>query len=145
MEDTGNEETRRQNLEVNAIEPISGKTQTIQISYRRLHNIAKRGMGEIKCAKFTIPYILQHPTSVFEGLCLDEDEDTRGYGWRCYCGIPENDYSRDGEELEPRDNRIFVVFVNTENVAYNWHWIKCDPSHINLPINYKTRFKKRLL
>ena len=146
MDDTGQTKTtRRQYLEVNAVEPISGQTQIVQISYNRLQSMKKRSMGEIKCARFTVPYILQHPTAVFEGLCLEEDEDARGYGWRCYCGIPENDYSIDGKELETRSNRVFVVFVNTENVAYNWRWIKCDPTDSRLPINHETRFKKRCL
>ncbi len=137
--------TRREFLEISAVEPKSGKTQTIQISYNRLHNIKKRGMGEIKCACYTVPYILQHPTSIFEGLCLDEDEDARGYGWRCYCGIPEHDYSVDGQELLSRSDRVFLVFVNDESVAYNWVWVKCDESDSKLPINYEIRFKKRLL
>lgn len=145
MENKEKKETRRQYLKINAIDPFSGKTCTVQISYIKLQSIKKRGLGEIKYAKYTVPYILQHPTSIFEGLCLDEDEDARGYGWRCYCGIPEKDYSVSGEELEPRENRVFVVFVNNENVAYNWGWVKCDPIDHNLPINHETRFKRNIL
>lgn len=146
MEEQEKAGTQRQYLEICAIDPISGKTtQPIQISYNRLHNIKKKGIGEVKCAGFTVPYILQHPTQIFEGLCLEVDEDARGYGWRCYCGIPKCDYSVDGKELDPRNNRVFLVFVNAENVAYNWRWEKCDPTDDKLPINYKTRFKKGLL
>lgn len=138
-------ETRRQYLEISAIEPISGQTHTVLISYDRLHSVKKRGMGEIMCARYTVPYILQHPAAVFEGLCLDEDEDVRGYGWRCYSGIPEHDYSNDGQELEPRFDRVFVVFVNTGFVAYNWRWLKCDSIDRRLPINHETRFKRKVL
>ena len=146
MDERTNTETRRQYLEINVVEPISGQTQTVLISYDRLHNsIKKRGMGEIMCAGHTVPHVLQNPTAVFERLCLDDDEDTRGYGWRCYSGIPEHDYSIDGRELEPRSDRVFVVFVNTEFVAYNWRWVKCDPFDSRLPIKHKTRFKRKLL
>lgn len=145
MDDAGKAHTRREYLKVSAINPDTGKTIIVQISYDRLHNIAKRGKGEIECARYTVPYILQHPTAIFKGLCLEEDEDARGYGWRCYCGIPEHDYSLDGQELPPRSNKVFLVFVNDELVAYNWVWVKCDEFHNELPIDYKTRFKEKLL
>lgn len=145
MEKQERTDTRRQYLEIEAIEPETGKTYTVQISYNRLHNVAERGLGEIECVRYTVPYILQHPTAIFEGLCYESDESARGYGWRCYCGIPQNDYTIEGQKVETRQNRVFLVFLNDEKVAYNWVWVKCDEFDSNLPINHSNRFKKRLL
>lgn len=138
-------QTRRSFLEIEALEPSSGRTETVLISYDRLQAVKKRGLGEILCAAKTVPEVLQCPTAVFEGLCSDEDEDYRGVGWRCYCGIPKHDYSFEGHELSPRPKRVFLVFVNVERVAYNWRWEKCDETDDNLPINYQNRFKTRCI
>ena len=145
MGERENIETRRQYLKVRAIDPDSGRSITVLISHYRLHEIKKRGVGAVMEAGFTVPYILQHPTAIFEGLCRDDDEDARGYGWRCYCGIPTCDFGIDGQELGTRPNKVFVVFVTDDFVAYNWRWLKCDPSDSKLPINHKTRFKRSCL
>lgn len=140
------EKSRREGLEIEAVDPVTGKMLSVIISYDRLHFIKKQGNGAIMLARYAVPYILQRPVQVFEGLRLDEDEDPRGVGWRCYCGIPEHDFSVvDGAELPPRENRVFLVFVNIDKVAYNWAWVKCDEHDHRLPINHKTRFKKPLL
>ncbi len=145
MDEAKKTQTRRERLSIDAVDPESGKMLSVFTSYERVHFIKRQGRGAIMCAGNTVPYILQHPTAIFEGLCFDEDEDMRGVGWRCYCGIPECDFSNDGEELPTRPNRVFLVFVNSERVAYNWSWVKCDENDKKLPTNYKTRFKKRLL
>jgi hypothetical protein len=145
MDEAKKTQTRREGLEISAIDPISGKMLSVIVSYDRLHFIKKQGRGAIMHAGNTVPYILQHPTAIFEGLCFDEDEDMRGVGWRCFCGIPEYDYSVSGEELPSRPNRVFLVFVNIERIAYNWSWVKCDENDKKLPTNYEIRFKKRLI
>jgi hypothetical protein len=66
-----------------------------------------------------VPLILQKPTAIFQGLTRDEDEDRRGYGWRCYCAIPENSYQSDGTAGFPYPGQVYLVFVNDEGVAYN--------------------------
>jgi hypothetical protein len=107
--------------------------------------VARRSLGHAKECGYLVPQILQKPTAVFEGLCEDEDEDRRGYGWRCYCGTPAQSYRRDGSATRPYPDQVYLVFVNDEHVAYNWRWEMCDPDDPNLPINHRTRFKKRLL
>lgn len=69
----------------------------------------------------------------------------QGVGWRCYCGIPEFAYHSDGTERRPYPGQVYLVFVNDEGVAYNWRWEKADPDDPNLPQNFETRFKTRLL
>jgi len=129
-----------------AIEPGDGTLSCeIQVSFDRMQAVGRRSMGQAKECGFILPRILERPTAIFEGLRSDEDEDRRGYGWRCYCGIPEKSYRPDGTESRAYPGQVYVVFVNDERVAYNWRWEKADPDHPDLPIDDETRFKRRLL
>jgi hypothetical protein len=56
--------------------------------------------------------ILQKPTAIFEGLTQEQGEDSRGYGWRCYCGVPEKSYHSDGTTGRPYSGQVYLVFVN---------------------------------
>ena len=93
-----------------------------------------------------VPLVLQRPTAVWEGLGREVDEDKRGVGWRCYCKVPDRSYAEDGTECGPRRNRIFLVFVNEDRVAYNWRWEPSDSNDPNLPRDLgPNRFRRRLL
>jgi len=92
-----------------------------------------------------VPMILQRPTAIFEGIRRDEDEDRQGFGWRCYCGIPDQGFLQDGTPVRPFPGQLYVVFVNDERVAYNWRWEKADSDNPRLPRDHETRFRKRLL
>ena len=137
--------SRRDYLTLQAIDPVDGKLCEVLISFDRMQAVGRRSMGQAKECGYIVPAILQKPSAIFEGLCRDEDEDTRGVGWRCYCGIPEHAYHKDGAETAPYRNQVFVVFVNDDNVAYNWRWEKADPNNLRLPIDHATRFQKQLL
>ena len=138
-------EARRHYLTLTALDPATGKlTAKVQISYDRMQAVGRRSMGHAKECGYSVPAILQSPTAVFEGLRRDEDEDPRGVGWRCYCGIPDHSYRQDGTEAAPYPNQVYVVFVNDEGVAYNWRWEKADPDETALPVDHQTRFKERL-
>jgi hypothetical protein len=140
------QESRRQGITLQAINPDDGTlTVEIQLSYDRMQTVAKRSLGHAKECGYIVPMILQKPTAIFEGLTQDQDEDSRGYGWRCYCGIPEVSYHSDGTSGLPYSVQVYLVFVNEAGVAYNWRWEKADPDKLNLPINHATRFRKRLL
>jgi hypothetical protein len=54
-------------------------------------------------------------------------------------------FRRDGSEAPPYREQVYLVFVNDENIAYNWRWEKCDAEGPTLPENHVSRFKKRLL
>ncbi len=107
--------------------------------------VAKRSLGHAKECGYIVPMILQKPTAIFEGLRRDEDEDPRGVGWRCYCGIPEHSYRADGTAGRPYPNQVYLVFVNEDGVAYNWRWEKADADDPKLPQDHDTRFKQRVL
>lgn len=136
---------RRDFVRLEASNPEDGKTCLVQISFERMHIVGRRGLGHAKECGYIVPMILQKPVAVFEGLRCDEDEDRSGYGWRCYCGVPDRGYRADGTERAPYPGQVYLVFVNSEGIAYNWRWEKCDSQDPKLPENYKERFRKRLL
>jgi hypothetical protein len=138
-------DSRRDYLTVEGLNPIDGTTCEILISYDRMQTVGRRSLGHAKECGLIVPAILQGPIAVFEGLRRDEDEDPRGVGWRCYCGIPAHSFHRDGTEAAPYANQVYLVFVNDERVAYNWRWEKADPQTPTLPTDYQTRFRKQLL
>jgi hypothetical protein len=139
------EESRRKGLLLQAVNPVDGKVCNVQISFERMQTVARRSLGHAKECGYIVPMILQKPTAIFEGLRWDQDEDPRGVGWRCYCGIPERSYSSDGTPGRPYPNQVYLVFVNEEGIAYNWRWEKADADNPTLPQNHDTRFKQRLL
>lgn len=139
------EGTRRDYLTLEAVDPITGKMGSVSVSFERMQAVGRRSMGHAKECGFLVPEILQAPTAVFEGLRLDEDEDTRGVGWRCYCGIPTKAYHSDGSERRAYPGQVYLVFVNDEGVAYNWRWEKADSDNPRLPQNHAQRFRKQLL
>jgi len=139
------EHSRRAGLSLRAVEPHSDASCEVHLSFDRMQAVAKRSLGHAKECAFIVPHILQNPTAVFEGLRRDEDEDSRGVGWRCYCGIPERSYASDGTAGRPYPNQIYLVFVNDERVAYNWRWEKADADDSSLPQAHALRFKQRLL
>lgn len=140
------EKSRREYITLSAIEPKDGKlTCRILISHERMQAVARRSMGQVLECGNIVPMILKKPTAIFEGLRRDDDEDRRGYGWRCYCGVPDRSYRADGTEGPPRPGYVYLVFVNEEGVAYNWSWAKADPDNPRLPVDHETRFRENLL
>ena len=93
-------ESRRQYITIAAAEP-DGSMCDVQISFERMQAVGRRSIGHAKECAFVVPMILQHPTAIFSGLRWDEDEDRKGLGWRCYCGVPEHIYRPDGSETRP--------------------------------------------
>jgi hypothetical protein len=140
------EASRRKYLTLPARDPESDQsTCEILISFDRMQAVARRSLVHANECGHIVPMILQEPSAIFEGLRYDEDEDRWGYGWRCYCGIPEHSYRADGTTAPPYPGQIYLVFVNEEHVAYNWRWEKADHENRALPRNHRTRFKQRLL
>lgn len=137
--------SRRKYLQISAIDPVTGKPCLVQLSYDRMNTVARRSLGQAKECGYIVPATLQKPTAIFEGLRTDEDEDRRGVGWRCYCGVPAKAYRTDGSERDAWPGQVFLVFINDERIAYNWRWEQADADDPKLPIHYRERFKGRLL
>jgi hypothetical protein len=141
----GKEKSRREYLTLSAVNPSTGESCGVLISFDRMQAVARRGLGHAKECAFTVPHTLARPTAIFEGLRRDEDEDLWGCGWRCYCAIPASSFRADGTEAPAYPGQVYLVFVNDEGIAYNWRWEKSDPDDSRLPMNYQVRFKRRLL
>ena len=140
-------DTRREYLKLEASNS-DGTITEVQISYLRMHTVARRSMGQAKECGLIMPEIIQNPTAMFEGLRWDEDEDPDPHGaagWRCYCGIPSQAFHADGTSRPAYPGQVYLVFVNDEKVAYNWRWEKADPENQGLPIGHQERFKKPLM
>ena len=138
--------SRREGISLKAIDPSDGKLRaTVQISFDRMQAVGRRSLGHASECGYIVPMILEHPAAIFEGLCREEDEDTRGYGWRCYCGVPDRSYRSDGTAAPPYEGQVYLVFVNDQGIAYNWRWEKCDAGDPGLPRDHELRFRKRRL
>ena len=131
-------------LNIKGHDPVTGKEIDVYISYERLQAIAKRSRGQIRETAELVPLTLQCRGPVFEGLCVDGDEDRRGVGWRCYCSSPDYGYTQEGDRCPPRAGQVYLVFVNEDRVAYNWRWERAHPDHPELPLDLENRFKRRL-
>ncbi len=111
--------------------------------------VAARSVGQMQEARDIVPFTLQFPTAIYEGLCWDDDEPMgRGVGWRCYVTVPEFAYRKDGSKADAYQGEVFLVFMNADRVAYHWYWTKCDADNPEIPVGMtgaKPRFKKRLL
>lgn len=132
-------------LTLQAVNPADGKSCEVMISFDRMQAVARRGMNHAKECAFLVPFALQSPTAIFEGIRTDEDEDRHGVGWRCYCCVPDHSYRQDGTKGPSYRNQVFLVFVNENGIAYNWRWEKADPDNPSLPVGHADRFKKRAL
>ncbi|MFC1634135.1 hypothetical protein ACFL5Z_04785 [Planctomycetota bacterium] len=141
-----NKKCRREMLALQAVEPGMGKLMTVYVSHRRLMALKKRTKGQILEAGELLPYVIQKPRAIFEGLCRNADEPKmRGYGWLCYSGRPPHAYTEDGKKIPPRRDQVFLAFLTDEKVLYLWYWYKCHPVETDLPIDYEERFKERRL
>ena len=137
--------SRREPLAIAAINPEDGTKYDVLIAYERMMAVGRRSLGHANECAHIVPETLQNPTAIFEGLTLEEDEDRRGYGWRCYCSVPTRAFRSDGKERNAYPNQVYLVFVNDEMVAYNWRWENADADDPRLPMNHATRFRRRLL
>lgn len=139
-------DSRRKYITLLAVEPKDGTLSCeVLVSFDRMQAVGRRSLGQAKECGYIVPIVLKKPSAIFEGLRRDEDEDRWGYGWRCYCGVPEQSYASDGTSIPPYPGQVYLVFVNDDRVAYNWRWEKADPDNLRLPVGYETRFKQRLL
>jgi len=133
-------------IEFEAIDPTDGKNtcwvmnqSTLQFAARRGHRIRVLEAAEL------VPFVLLHPTSIFQGLRNEADDDTATPGWLCYCGVPLTRFERDGSRKNALPRKVFLVFVNTEGIIYEWRWENADVDDPRLPFDHENRFRKQVL
>ena len=69
----------------------------------------------------------------FQGIRWEKDEDKDRPGWRCYCAKPTYMYDQRGDKVKSDPQRVFLVFIDEEGVAYNWRWDWADANDSETP------------
>ena len=138
---------RRNTLE--AINPADGTLFGVYLPNDLIQIKGKRSFGDAFTIARVVPYVLKYPAAIFEGLRDERDENRNSAGWRCYCGRPPFRYKSDGTECNPYPLQVFLVFVDSENVVYQWYWSQADLDSWNqgkyYPVDYSERFREQLL
>jgi hypothetical protein len=146
--------SRRKELERIAINPVTGKSDLVlHLSYDKVNTILhhRNNIGDVQTIIHTIPDALTKPCAIFEGIRFEEDEkhSCNAHGWLCYCYKPDFRYTIDGSKIPAPIDKIFLVFVNVEYIIYHWTWERVDIDSLQsrqpLPVNYKTRFNKKII
>lgn len=70
---SSSDESRRRYLTIAAIDPVTRSGCEVLISFDRMQSVARRSLAHAKECGLIVPFILQQPTAVFEGLRQDED------------------------------------------------------------------------
>jgi hypothetical protein len=148
-----NVKTRRDALAIKALNPTTGKRDLeVWFKIEKIQIIGRRSKGQLLEAAELVPFVLQNPRQVFEGLCWENDEfGSRGVGWLCYSGLPSYAYRQDGTKCGCYSGEVFLVFVNDTGLVYNWRWEKSDRAKDGLPNEFdlqhgdNKRFKRSLL
>ncbi len=74
--------------------------------------------------------VLESPRAIFGGV---REHQEGGY---CYCGKPPNSWTNKAVCCPPPPGKIFVVYVNPQDVVYEWRWEGCDPKENSLPVDW---------
>src|SRR5438105_4133969 len=99
-----------------AINPIDKTIWNVIVRERKIETIRGRGIGAARELAFTVPWALMHPLAVCRGV-RDRDEAN----WLCYSSRPHRGYDHPtGEVFSAQPDEVFLVFVNSERVVYNW-------------------------
>lgn len=132
---------RRGYAKIEGVNPQDGAPWDIRIAHQRMDTVARRGLGPAKELAHLVPWVLKHPTAIYQGI-RDEGESE----WLCYCAVPPHAFRwRSGEKAPPYPGQVYLVFVNADRVAYNNRWDECDPRDPKQPIDYEERFTRRVL
>ncbi|MDR0328508.1 MAG: hypothetical protein LBI05_09460 [Planctomycetaceae bacterium] len=146
------DDTRRGKLTKEAFNPATGQLDMrVLVREQRLEGVGRLGnMAAICTAAYTLIETLKSPDAVFEGLRFDEDEprNCNDTGWLCYAKHPARRYNDTGGTFATPVDRIFLAFVTTDYVVYNWVWEEADENALGcgecMPNDYENRFAKQV-
>jgi hypothetical protein len=141
------------NRYITAVNPEGRNKPVLNLIYSqtKVSHVRKLGfLGAIKEAVELVPFTLQHPNSIFGGLRPPDDKHSgESPGWLCYCSKPVCRYTKSGDLSDPEPHKVFLVFVNEDQIIFNWRWENADIAAFcnkeYLPENYSTRFRRRYL
>ena len=135
-----------------AIDPGEGTLFEVFVSHRRMGAVARRGIHAVMELAYVVSEVLRTPRRIYEGLRWEGDLDAprEPDEWLCYVGRPSADFrTPDSQDASPpRPDRLFLVFVNEERVAYNWRWEQAAENSEDEPMGMNAtnpRFRRRVL
>ncbi len=129
---------RRGYISIVAINPEDGKPWHVLVSHERMDWIYKLGEGHVKQLIDTVCFALLNPRHVFRGVRHEDEID-----WYCYATLPPHAYDlRSGAKRTPWPDEVFLVFVNSDRVVYNWRWEKRSLDDRTLPVDHESRFDR---
>ena len=152
-EDLPSRKARQGYVSLSAIDPRDGAQFEVYVSPARMEAVAKRGMHAVLELTEVVTKGLTRPVRIYEGIRHDSDSDTHSEAddWLCYVAKPDKDYRTPGSEMPspPREGRLFLVFVNSDRVAYTWRWELASQEEPDEPIGVSDlsnpRFVRRVL
>ena len=86
-----------------------------------------------------IPGVLSNPAAIFQGLKRENMEDGL-----CYVAIPPVRYINARVTAPPHPGKTFAVFADAKFEVFDWRWENTDSNDKNLPMDYQTRFSKKV-
>jgi hypothetical protein len=132
-------------MKLEAVDPDTGKWIEVIVSSDKLMGMSHFARSYIFETADILPKVLKQPSAIFEDFLCDADHPRRGEGWRCYCFVPGYGYDNDGVMRPAWPGKIYVAFVNSDRVVYNWHWVEADPQDSRVPKDHQKRFRTRKL
>jgi hypothetical protein len=123
------------------VDPFSDgkKHRDFYISKDQIRHYMRYGPSHRFFDSLIIPYILLHPTVIFQGLKRENME--KGL---CYSGVPTVRYINADVTAPPHPGMTFLVFADDKFRVFDWRWEKVDKSNNDYPLDSKDRFTKTI-
>jgi hypothetical protein len=113
------EPSRRSYLSLKALDPLSGQTCEVQVSFDRMQAVGRRSMAHAKECGVIMPLVLQDPAAVFEGLRSTKMTIAKRSGGAATAVYRTTHTTR----MAPSDARILAKSIWYSSTARTWHTI----------------------
>ncbi len=120
-----------------AIDPHDGGQWDIRLNMEEIARRRITSRGRLLEIAHVATEILLHPSAIFQGLRGEKEES-----WICYSGQPTKAFHTEGTRRNPYPGQTYLVFVNSERVAYDYRWEGADPDFPGRPAGWRTRFTR---
>lgn len=126
---------------LDAVDPTDGSYSEVFLSLERARLLAVIGDWRLEEMKHLLPFVLTHPTAIFE---WKREGEVRGL---CYVASPKSRYvGVSASEVPAQKNRVFTVFVTDKSIIETWRWEAASQDDPPLPLDQAPeRFARKLL
>ena len=126
-------------VDFNGLDPSGTGTAHFQMPAKTILHLRTAGHGNKFLEIFSIEAVLRKPNVIFQGLKRSHLDD--GF---CYCATLNRRYvSEDGRTAQAYPGFVFVVFVTTELVIFEFGWERMSGIRKGYPDKYVTRFTEQ--